>query len=59
MPKFQVEYKHVEETTYTEWIEADSRDDAIEQAEADPQFTTTKDVQGIELIDFKVIAQTD
>lgn len=55
MPKFLVEYKHVEETTYQEWIEADTEDEALAQTIDDPKFEKQTDVAGIEMKDFKVI----
>lgn len=59
MPKFLIQYKHVEETTYKEWVEAATEEEAIQKAEEDPNFDTVVAVQGIRMKDFKVMQQED
>lgn len=58
MAKFLVEYTHVEETTYQDWIEADSEAEAIEKAEnGEVDFENYCDGCGIEFKDVEVIDQ--
>lgn len=53
--KFLVEYVHVEETTYQEWVEADSEEEAIEMVKEDPSMESMTNNQGIEIINHRVI----
>lgn len=55
MQKFLIEYKHVEETTYKEWVEAETEEDAIREVKEYPNFDKVTGVQGVEMKDFKVI----
>lgn len=55
MPKRLVEYKHIVEITYEEWVEAESDEAAINIVKEDPQFTREIEEQGIEINDHKVI----
>lgn len=57
MPKFLVEFKHVEATTYTGWVEADSEKEAYRLASDDPfdiNDLQDENIQGIEVIDIYV-----
>lgn len=58
MPKFLIEYKHVEETTYKEWVEGETEEEAILKTKDYPSFERATGVQGIEVKGFKVI-ETD
>lgn len=55
MGKYLVEYVHVEETTYEEWVEADSRAEAIEIVKEDPSMEKMTNNQGLEIINHRVI----
>lgn len=59
MPKYLVEFKHVEETTYTQWVEAETEEDAIRMVEDEPDFDNSTSVDGIELKDFEIIDEKD
>lgn len=57
MAKFEVEFKHVEETTYTGWVEADSHEEAlqmVEEAPFDIEDLEDVNVQGIDVIDIYI-----
>lgn len=56
MEKFKVEYTHVEETTYSEWVIAESEQEALDSVENAPSLNErdVTSVQGIETKDFKV-----
>lgn len=57
MAKFNIEFKHVEETTYTGWVEAESEHEARMMAEENPfdiEGLEEYDVQGIEVKDIYV-----
>ena len=57
MARFKVEFKHVEETTYTGWVEADSEKEAYKMVYDEPfDINNLEDgnVQGIEVIDIYV-----
>lgn len=52
MGQYLVEYKHIEETTYADWIEADSEEDALELVEmGEVNFENEIDVVGVEITD--------
>lgn len=54
--QFKVRYKHIEETTYEDWIEAESEEEAIEKAEnGEVDFENDIDCQGIEIVDVEVL----
>lgn len=57
MAKFLVEFKHVEETTYTGWVEAETEREAYRMV-CDEPFDINDledvDVQGVEVIDIYV-----
>lgn len=57
MAKYQVEFKHIEETTYTGWVEADSSEEAYKMVKDEP-FDISKleetNIQGLEVIDIYV-----
>lgn len=57
MAKYQVEFKHIEETTYTGWVEADSKEEAYKMVKDEP-FDINKleeiNIQGLEVIDIHV-----
>jgi len=56
MGKYLVSYTHVEETTYHDWVEAESEDEAIEKAEnGEVDFENEMDVSGIEIVDVDVL----
>lgn len=55
MPRHLVNYTHVEETTYEEWVEAATEEEAIRKVEEDPSFEREINVQGLEMKDFKVV----
>lgn len=55
MPKFLIEYTHVEETTYKQWVEASSEKEALEKIEEEANFEDVVKVQGIETKDYKVV----
>lgn len=60
MPKFLVQYAHVEETTYYEqWVEADSEEEALLKIEDEADFEDEVDIQGIEIKDIEVIERVD
>ncbi len=57
MKKYLVEFKHVEETTYTGWVEADSEREAYRMVSDNPfdiNELLDENVQGIEVIDIYV-----
>lgn len=57
MPKFKVTFKHVEETNYEGWVEAESEHEArlmVEDAPFDIEDLEDGNVQGIEVIDVDV-----
>lgn len=57
MARFEVEFKHVEETTYTGWVEAESEHEArmmVENSPFDIEGLEDTNVQGIEVIDIEV-----
>ena len=57
MAKYLVEFKHVEETTYVGWVEADSEKEAYKKVSDEPfDINDLEDtnVQGIEVIDIYV-----
>lgn len=57
MAKYQVEFKHIEEITYTGWVEADSDKEAYQMVKDEP-FDINKleetNIQGLEVIDIYV-----
>ncbi|SFM35207.1 hypothetical protein [Salibacterium qingdaonense] len=55
MSFYKVEYKHVEETTYTEWIEGSSEKEAIQKIRENEACENMEHVQGIEFKDHRVI----
>ena len=62
MPRYKVQFKHTEKSTYEGYVEADSEDEALATAEAEPfemdeleQF----DVQGIDCEDFEIIEENE
>lgn len=57
LEKFKVQYTHVEETTYTEWVEAESEQDALDIVENAPSMNPNDvtGVQGIEIKDFRIL----
>lgn len=61
MPKFLVQYTHVEETTYEQWVEADSEEEALFKIEFEDEadFENEVDIQGIEIKDIEVIERVD
>lgn len=61
MPKFLVQYTHVEETTYEQWVEADSEEEALLKIEFEDEadFENVVDIQGIEIKDTEVIERVD
>lgn len=61
MPKFLVQYTHVEETTYEQWVEADSEEEALLKIEFEDEadFENEVDIQGIEIKDIEVIERVD
>ena len=57
MAKYLVEFKHVEETTYTGWVEAESEREAYRMVSDNPfdiNELLDENVQGIEVIDIYV-----
>lgn len=57
MTKYKVEFKHIEETTYTGWVEADSLEEAKKMVKDEPfDINDLKDgnIQGLEVIDIYV-----
>lgn len=59
MPKFLVQYTHVEEITYEQWVEADSEEEALLKIEDEADFRDEVDIQGIEIKDIEVIGRID
>lgn len=59
MPKFLVQYTHVEEITYEQWVEADSEEEALLKIEDEADFRDEVDIQGIEIKDIEVIGRVD
>ena len=61
MPKFLIQYTHVEETTYEQWVEADSEEEALLKIEFEDEadFENAVDIQGIEIKDIEVIERVD
>lgn len=57
MKKYLIQYTHVEETTYKQWIEAEDQTEALDKIEEDANFENVVNVQGIEMKDFKVIEE--
>jgi len=61
MPKFLIQYTHVEETTYEQWVEADSEEEALLKIEFEDEadFENAVDIQGVEIKDIEVIERVD
>lgn len=59
MPKFLVQYTHVEETTYEQWVEADSEEEALLKIEDEADFQDEVDIQGIEIKNIEVVERVD
>lgn len=59
MPKFLVQYKHIEETTYEQWIEANNEDEAIEKIQGEEDCERYVDTQGLEFTGHTVIREQD
>lgn len=55
MSRFLVRYTHVEETTYEQWIEADSSEEALKKINDEADFKEVVEVQGVKMKDFEVI----
>lgn len=57
MAKFKVSFKHVEETDYTGWVEAESEEEAYKMVKDEPfDINDLEDVniQGLEVINIYV-----
>ena len=59
MPKFLVQYTHVEEITYEQWVEADSEEEALFKIEDEADFQDEVDIQGIEIKNIEVVERVD
>lgn len=58
MAKHLIKYVHVEETTYHDWIEADTLSEALEKVEnGEVDFENEVDGQGIEIVDIEVLEE--
>ena len=57
MKNFLVEYKHIEETTYRDWVEAESEEQAIEIVESETPFDNDLGTDSLEVIDIEVIEE--
>lgn len=54
--KFLVEYKHIEESVYRDWIEADSEQDAIEMVEnGEVDFDNYVNGCGLEFVGIQIL----
>jgi len=60
MKKFLIEYRHVEEHTYREWVEAETESEAIEKVEqGEVEYEHQIDGQGLEIIPENVLDEKD
>jgi hypothetical protein len=59
MPRFLVQYTHVEETTYEQWVEAEDQLDALNKIEGEETFENVVNVQGLELKDYEVVEEQE
>ena len=60
MKKFLIEYKHIEEHTYKEWVEAETEEEAIKLVEeGEVEFDNYLDTQGLEIIPENVLDEKD
>lgn len=60
MKSFLVEYTHVEETTYRDWVVAESREEAEKKAEdGEVDFENIVDGWGIEIKDANVLDERE
>lgn len=48
IPRFLIQYTHVEETSYEQWVEANDQTEALEKIEEEEDFENIVKVQGIE-----------
>lgn len=54
--KYYVEYKHIEESVYRDWIEADSEDEAIEMVEnGEVDFDNYVSGCGLKFVDVSIV----
>jgi hypothetical protein len=59
MPRFLVQYTHVEETTYEQWVEAEDQLDALNKIEGEETFENVVNVQGLEMKDYEVVEEEE
>lgn len=57
MTRYLVRYTHVEETTYEQWVEADSEEEALEKADVEADFENIVEIEGVELKDFEIVEE--
>ena len=57
MKKYLVRYTHVEETTYEQWVEAESEDEAEDIIYDEMDFENVVGVQGVDIINIHVIEE--